>query len=298
VLVRPMASEEDGGANDAFKSARGLLSASFAGAPTPITWKVQGNQGGEDIADTVRGPMNNGGLYGERAGWSLPGYPDHGWRGTTLPSSSAPPGVGWYRTTFNLEVGKGVDASLGLSINDDPAKGYRAVIFVNGWNLGQYINNVGPQHTFVLPNGILDPDGKNTLAIAVTANDETGGLGSVSLTNLGTVRGGAPLTLVDSPSYEAPHLAPSNVTARVRQEFSGEVATVTVPALAAGTALAATVDWGDGTQSTAQVIGIGPTRQVIGEHTWGTRGDQRLTVSLSDTYGPTLARTRSKARVY
>ena len=26
--------------------------------------------------DTVRGPLSTGGLYGERAGWSLPGYPD------------------------------------------------------------------------------------------------------------------------------------------------------------------------------------------------------------------------------
>ena len=194
---------------------------------------MQGNQGGEDIADTVRGPMNNGGLYGERAGWSLPGYPDRGWDNMTLPSSSAQPGVGWYRTTFDLDVSKGVDVSLGLTIADDPAKTYRALIFVNGWNLGQYINDVGPQHTFVLPNGILDPNGTNTLAIAVIAviaNTASGGLGSVSLTNLGTVRGGAPLTLVRSPSYVAPKLAPTAVTARVGQEFSGEVAAVTVPA--------------------------------------------------------------------
>jgi len=156
-----------------------------------------------------------------------------------------------------------VEASNGLTIADDPAKAYRAVIFVNGWNLGQYINNVGPQHTFVLPNGILDPDGTNTLAIAVTANDVTGGLGSVSLTNLGTVLGGASLTLVDSPSYHAPKVAST------------------------------IVDRGDGTQSQAQLAGTGPTRQVFAEHTWGQLGQQQVTVSLSDTYGPTLATGRS-----
>ena len=297
VLVRPMASEEDGGANDAFKSARGLLAVTFTASTTPITWKVQGNQGGEDISDTVRGPMNNGGLYGERAGWSLPGYPDQGWRDATLPLSSAQPGVGWYRTTFDLNVRTGVDASIGLTIADDPAKAYRAVIFVNGWNLGQYINNVGPQHTFVLPNGILDPDGTNTLAIAVTANDATGGLGSVALANMGTVRGGAPLTLVDSPSYDAPKVDSTIVTAQVGQLFSGELATVIVPAASAGTALSATVDWGDGTQSPAQLAGTGPTRQILAEHTWEQPGHQRVTVSLSDTYGPTLATSRSWARV-
>ena len=258
---------------------------------------MQGNQGGEDIADTVRGPMNNGGLYGERAGWSLPGYPDRGWDNMTLPSSSAQPGVGWYRTTFDLDVSKGVDVSLGLTIADDPAKTYRALIFVNGWNLGQYINDVGPQHTFVLPNGILDPNGTNTLAIAVIANTASGGLGSVSLTNLGTVRGGAPLTLVRSPSYVAPKLAPTAVTARVGQEFSGEVAAVTVPADAAGTALSATVDWGDGNRSQAQVTGTGLTRQVLAGHTWEKAGYQQVTVSLSDTYGPTLVTSRSRARV-
>jgi beta-galactosidase GanA len=297
VLVRPMGSEEDGGANDAFKSARGLLSASFTTATIPITWKVQGNQGGEDIADTVRGPMNNGGLYGERAGWSLPGYPDRGWDNMTLPSSSAQPGVGWYRTTFDLDVSKEVDVSLGLTIADDPAKTYRALIFVNGWNLGQYINDVGPQHTFVLPNGILDPNGTNTLAIAVIANTASGGLGSVSLTNLGTVRGGAPLTLVRSPSYVAPKLAPAAVTARVGQEFSGEVAAVTVPADAAGTALSATIDWGDGNRSQVHVTGTGLTRQVLAGHTWEKVGYKQVTVLLSDTYGPTLARSRSRARV-
>ncbi len=74
---------------------------------------------------------------------------------------------------------------------------------LNGWNLGQYVNNVGPQHTFVLPNGILKPRGANTLAIAVTTNDpSSGGLGTVELTNLGTVASSLHVENVDSPAYE------------------------------------------------------------------------------------------------
>ena len=143
--------------------------------------------------------MNNGGLYGERAGWYLPGYPDGTWAPVSLPNSDPLPGVAWYRTTFTLNEPAGADASLGLAISDATAKAYRATIFLNGWNLGQYINNVGPQHTFVLPNRILragiGDDGRNTLAIAVITNNAGGGpggggLGSVSLTNLGTVAGG------------------------------------------------------------------------------------------------------------
>ena len=87
------------------------------------------------------------------------------------------------------------------------------------------------------------------------------------------------------------------MTARVGQEFSGEVAAVTVPADAAGTALSATVDWGDGNRSQAHVTGTGLTRQVLAGHTWEKAGYQQVTVSLSDTYGPTLARSRSRARV-
>ena len=33
-------------------------------------WKVQGNFGGEDAPDNVRGPLNEGGLFVERQGSS------------------------------------------------------------------------------------------------------------------------------------------------------------------------------------------------------------------------------------
>ena len=75
-------------ADDAHKEARGLVSASLS-SPTsysfavPISWKIQGNKGGEDIADPVRGPMNEGGQYGERNGWHLPGFDDSGWERAT-----------------------------------------------------------------------------------------------------------------------------------------------------------------------------------------------------------------------
>ncbi len=204
VLVRVMAHDEDGGANDAFKSARGLTSATLDGSDvTSPEWRIQGDAGGEDIADTVRGPLNNGGLYGERAGWYLPGFPDGDWTPLSLPFADPTPGVAWYRTTFDLHEPHGIDASLGLTISDTPTKAYRALIFLNGWNLGQYVNNVGPQHTFVLPNGILKARGANTLAIAVTTNDPgSGGLGTVELTNLGTVASSLHVENVDSPAYE------------------------------------------------------------------------------------------------
>ncbi|HZP54704.1 beta galactosidase jelly roll domain-containing protein, partial [Actinocrinis sp.] len=192
VLVRPMAHSEDGGSNDAHKAARGLTAATFSGATPAVTWRIQGADTAS--ADPLRGPLNNGGLYGERSGWHLPAFADGAWQQVSLPQADDSQGVSWLRTTFNLAVPHGVDASIGLTLTDDPARAYRVQIFLNGWNVGQYINDVGPQHTFVLPNGILRGRGRNTLALAVLRDGTTpAGPSSVSLTLLGLAAGGVPV---------------------------------------------------------------------------------------------------------
>ena len=208
VLVRSMSHQEDGGAHDAFKQALGLIAVTFAGAAPTVGWRIQGaaNTPGGAAASSarVRGPLNNGGLYGERQGWYLPGYPDGDWADVSLPATDQRPGVAWYRTTFRLHVPPGTDASVGLTISDDPSKAYRAQIFLNGWNVGQYACGVGPQSTFVLPGGILELRGENTLAIAViTSGTTSGGLGSVRLTSLAVVAGGVSQAVVFSPRYPA-----------------------------------------------------------------------------------------------
>jgi hypothetical protein len=153
----------------------------------------------------VRGPLNNGGLYGERKGWHLPGPVDgEGWEPAALPvpeeDREPRQGVTWYRTAFTLDVPASVDASIGLVLEDDPSLAYRAQIFLNGWNLGLYVNDTGPQHTFVLPNGVLRTRGENTLALAVLSDGTTpAGPGRVGLKLLGSAAGGTPVQDVDSP---------------------------------------------------------------------------------------------------
>jgi beta-galactosidase GanA len=196
VLVRRMQHDMDGGSLDTHKAARGLTDVSFKGVSPKVSWRIQGAV----APDPVRGPQNNGGLYGEREGWHLPGFADGGWEPVTLPRSDEGMGVTWYRTGFRLSVPGGVDASVGLVLEDDPARAYRVQIFLNGWNLGQYVNDVGPQHTFVLPNGILRTRGANTLALAVLADGTSEvGPGVVRLELLGSAVGGVPVTSVDSP---------------------------------------------------------------------------------------------------
>jgi hypothetical protein len=204
VLTVNMGHEEDYNSTNGNKTARGLTTAGLLGAPlTPVTWRVQGVRGGGDLIDPVRGPLSTGGLYGERAGWSLPGYPDASWQSVSLPHRSTRPGLAWYRDDVALELPKGQDTSIGLTFTDDPSRKYRATIFVNGWQLGNYVNYRGPQHSFPIPNGILNPNGKNSIAIAVWNLDgSTGGLGKVALTNYGSYASALRVGMDDSPGYD------------------------------------------------------------------------------------------------
>ena len=214
VMVRNNGHNQDGGVNDAHKEGRGLIATSYADAAGAavdpgVAWRIQGNAGGEDIADPVRGPLNNGGLYGERTGWHLPGFPDGSWATRSVPDTTAVAGTQWYRTEFDVRVPNGQESSIGLTIGDPsvPRSGghYRVLIFVNGWHMGQYVADVGPQHTFVLPNGVLDTNGRNTVALAVTSDGGTGDmLERVALTDLSSVRGGLKVTPLRAPGFRRP----------------------------------------------------------------------------------------------
>lgn len=104
-----------------------------------IDWKVQGNLGGEDLADPVRGPYNEGGLYGERKGWHLPDFEtDDAWTTASVPESKNRSGVSWYRTEFEVNVPDGYDVPMGLRFKDKTDQRYRALVFLNGWQLGRY----------------------------------------------------------------------------------------------------------------------------------------------------------------
>ncbi|XVV10003.1 beta-galactosidase [Actinoplanes sp. CA-131856] len=183
VLVQNMGHNDDWTADDnRFRQPRGLVGARVNGSEAPVTWRIQGTA----AIDPVRGALNNGGLYGERAGWSLPGHADQGWprAGTTVPA-----GVTWLRTAFRLGLPEGQDTSVLLRFPGTPPAGHRAVVYLNGWQVGQYGAAIGPQTDFVLPAGPLRTDGRNSLAIAVIATSP----GAVTMPRLaiaGSQRGG------------------------------------------------------------------------------------------------------------
>lgn len=190
VLVENMGHDEDFHSTDTQKSPRGLVSTTLQGSTATMSWKIQGDKGGENGSDPVRGQFNTGGLFGERNGWYLPGFNTSTWKSVNLPdrwsASGVPAGIGWYNTTFNLNLPAKMDVPIGLHIADTSANSYQALIYVNGWLVGRYWNTVGPQTTFSLPAGVLNTNGNNTVAIAVWGlNAQSGGLGQVSLTAYG-----------------------------------------------------------------------------------------------------------------
>ncbi len=204
VLVENMGHNEDFNADETHKEPRGLTGATILGSTAQLSWRIQGSLGGEDLVDRVRGPMNAGGLYGERKGWALRGYPDRSWRPVGLPHADPTAGEAWYRTTFRLDVPKGHDVPIGIRVQDDPARHYRALIYLNGWLMGRYINHVGPQTSFPVPAGILRTNGTNTLAIAVLSEDSaTGGLGKISLERYANLASSLRVRPVHSPGYHA-----------------------------------------------------------------------------------------------
>lgn len=214
VMVRNMGHNWDLFADDAHKEARGLIAASLGPkggrrAALPISWKLQGAP--EAIRDLARGPFNNGGLGGEHRGWHLPAAPDKdfktGWEATTPTAAPPAPGSYWLRSSFTLDLPEGHDVQLGLAFGDvtvPRSNGVenRALVFVNGWNLGQFVAHVGPQRVFVLPPGIVNPKGDNTMALVVTSDGKPeNALERIRLLPLRVARGGVPLEILPPSRY-------------------------------------------------------------------------------------------------
>ncbi|KAI8099290.1 beta galactosidase [Halteromyces radiatus] len=213
ILVDGMGSDEEGG-TDQFKAYRGLydarlLTSSSKQSTSTITWKLQGNLGGENIVDTCRGTFNVGGKYGERKGWHLPGFPatskNNFTNGVTLPHNFGPAGIAWYFTDFKLDFPKGTDNPVVVTFDKpDDKQLYRAEFYINGWNFGKVIPNLGPQFEFPVPPGILNTNGNNHLAIAVHGlNDKDNTFAPVQLKVLNSYSfGGSSWKQVKAPSFD------------------------------------------------------------------------------------------------
>ncbi|KAF9524253.1 glycoside hydrolase family 35 protein [Crepidotus variabilis] len=166
-----MGLDETGASTDYSKSPRGIRGNSLDNNNF-TRWKVQGKVGGyRAFPDKTRGVMNEGGLSGERKGWHLPSFQTSEWEARDLsqglPNSAA--GVGFFVTTFKLDIPRGLDAMISFTFIEPFGQPYRAFLFINGWMMGKRIGNLGPQAKFPVHEGILDYRGENTVAVALWA---------------------------------------------------------------------------------------------------------------------------------
>ena len=116
---------------------RGILGAQLLSANgTKLNfdqWKIQGNAGGEKNIDPVRGPMNEGGLYGERLGWHLPGFDTGSWESASPTEDGIQrSGIKWFTTTFDLNVDKDLDVPIGVELGAASGTIARVQLYVNG----------------------------------------------------------------------------------------------------------------------------------------------------------------------
>ncbi|KAL9088456.1 MAG: hypothetical protein Q9165_006180 [Trypethelium subeluteriae] len=204
VLIDHMGQDEEAPGTDAIKFPRGILDYSIPGIDAhDVTWKMTGNLGGEAYRDLARGPRNEGAMYAERQGYHLPGAPSAGWAvASPMTDGLAKPGVGFYTTTFALDVPVGWDVPMSFVFNgsaEATGADYRCQLFVNGYQFGKYVNNLGPQTVFPVPEGILNHNGMNDVALTLWALDAGGAkLGGLELVPQRVIKSG----------YSKPGLSP------------------------------------------------------------------------------------------
>jgi hypothetical protein len=80
-------------------------------------------------------------------------------------------GVGFYSTTLPLDIPGGWDIPLSFIFNGDAfngqGRGWRAQLWVNGYQFGKFANGIGPQRRFPVPEGILNYRGDNYIAVSI-----------------------------------------------------------------------------------------------------------------------------------
>ncbi|KAI4592309.1 hypothetical protein KJ359_011368 [Pestalotiopsis sp. 9143b] len=192
--------------SNTMRAPRGILNYALAGRDQgDITWKLTGNLGGEDYIDHVRGPLNEGALWAERQGYHQPGPPVDAWSTDVSPTDGiGAAGVGFFAASFDLNLPAGYDVPLSVrfpAINSTST--VRVQLWVNGWQFGKYVSNIGPQTQYPVPEGIWNYQGQNWLAVSLWALEATGG----SIESIELIAGEAVQTgrdqveVVDSPAW-------------------------------------------------------------------------------------------------
>ncbi|THC91551.1 hypothetical protein EYZ11_008991 [Aspergillus tanneri] len=206
VVVDTMGLDEDWTVGtDEMKNPRGILNYKLSGHDAvDVTWKLTGNLGGEDYVDKTRGPLNEGGLYAERQGYHLPQPPSKGWKSGSPFDGFSKPGIGFYSAAFDLDIPRGWDVPLYFNFANSTAPAYRVQLYVNGYQYGKYISNIGPQTSYPVPEGILNYRGTNWIAVSLWAMESEGAKLDIEMAKTTPVLTGMDeIKAAEQPKYQA-----------------------------------------------------------------------------------------------
>ncbi|KAF8670795.1 Beta-galactosidase, domain 3 [Rhizoctonia solani] len=164
-----------------FKAPRGIRGYELLGSGDFTSWKLTGNVDGENTKDIIRGPLHEGGLYVERIGAIFPNYKfTSAWNSSKTDASCSPyvginkAGIKAYKTKFNLSIDQSTDVTVAFKLDRNPNSNYRARLYVNGWQFGRHVSNLGPQTVYPIPEGILNHRGENDVLLTIWSLDSTG----------------------------------------------------------------------------------------------------------------------------
>ncbi|KAI1091381.1 glycoside hydrolase family 35 protein [Rostrohypoxylon terebratum] len=179
LVIDHMGQDEEAPGTDAIKAPMGIINFDLAGhTQSDVKWKLTGNLGGESYLDLARGPRNEGAMFAERQGYHQPSPPSQDWEiSNPIIDGIKSAGIGFFTTTFDLNIPIGYDVPLSFvfaNASTTSSSNYRCQLFVNGWQFGKYVANLGPQTTFPVPEGILNHNGTNTVALTLWSLDEGG----------------------------------------------------------------------------------------------------------------------------
>jgi hypothetical protein len=87
--------------------------------------------------------------------------------------------VRFYSTSFDLDMRPGYATPFSSVFNNGTSgsandSNYRSMLFVNGYQYGKCVHNIGPQDSFPVPEGILNHHGTNWVAQSLWALDAGG----------------------------------------------------------------------------------------------------------------------------
>ncbi|KAM0718146.1 hypothetical protein Q7P37_006478 [Cladosporium fusiforme] len=166
---------------DMMKTPRGIIDYALSGhSQSDITWKLTGNLNGENHIDQTRGPLNEGAFYAERQGYHLPAPPNKSWKRSSPLQGIDGSGITFYSANFELDMPDGYDIPLSFVFanSTERPQAFRAQLYVNGWQFGKYtaalVHHLGPQTKFPVPQGILNYEGANYIAVTLWAQETEG----------------------------------------------------------------------------------------------------------------------------